>query len=141
MTLVFTERSEMKSLRYCWLFLVAPPAFSASADIANCTVEIENVTAEVQSKIVAKRMVRFAFELTPESKAQRKHFQISDGSYSCTLAFFDLDSGTSLSCERKNNHDHMYVQSDRSGISEHAGRNNLVFRDGNSHFVLNAMCE
>jgi hypothetical protein len=131
----------MTRLRYCWLFLIAAPALSASADTANCTVEIEDVTAAVQSKAAAKQIVQFAFELTPESDVQRKYFQLSDGLYSCTLAFFDLDSGTSLSCERKDDQGHIYVQSDRSGISEHAARNNLIFRDGNSHFVLNAGCE
>ena len=120
---------------------MAAPALGASADTANCTVEIEDVTAEVQSKAAAKQIVQFAFELTPESKAQRKYFQLSDGLYLCTLAFFDLDSGTSLSCERKDDHGDTYVQSDRSGISEHAARNNLIFRDGSSHFVLNARCE
>lgn len=131
----------MTRLRYCWLLLIAAPALSASTDTANCTVEIEDVTAEVQSKTAAKHIVQFSFELPLESEAQRKYFQLSDGLYSCMLAFFDLDSGTSLSCERKDDHGHTYVQSDRSGITEHAGRNNLIFRDGDSHFVLNAMCE
>lgn len=131
----------MTRLTYCWLLLIAVPALSASADTANCTVQIEDVAAEVQSKAAAKQIVQFDFELTPESKAQRKHFQLSDGLYSCTLGFFDLDSGTSLSCERKDNHGLTYVQSDRSAISEHAARNNLIFRDGNSLFVLNARCE
>jgi hypothetical protein len=131
----------MNRLRNCWLFLIAVPALSASADTANCSVEIEDVTAAVQSKAAVKQIVQFAFKLPPESVAQQKHFQLSDGLYSCTLAFFDLDSGTSLSCERKDDQGHTYVQSDRSGISEHAARNNLIFRDGNSHFVLNAGCE
>jgi hypothetical protein len=131
----------MARLKYSWLFLIAVPALSASADTATCAVEIEDVTAAVQSKAAAKRTVQFVFELTPESDVQRKYFQLSEGFYSCTLAFFDLDSGTSLSCERKDDQGHTYFQSDRSGISEHAAKNNLIFRDGNSHFVLNASCE
>ncbi|MBG56807.1 MAG: hypothetical protein CMK46_00780 [Porticoccus sp.] len=131
----------MTRLKYFWLLLIAAPVLSASADTANCTVEIEDVTAEVQSKAAAKQIVQLPFELRPESEVQRKYFQLSDGLYSCTLAFFDLDSGTSLSCERTDDYGHTYVQSDRSGITEHAGRNNLIFRDEDSHFVLNAMCE
>lgn len=131
----------MTRLNCCWLILMAVPALSASADTATCTVEIEDVNAAVQSKAAVKRTAQFVFELTPESDVQRKYFQLSGGFYSCTLAFFDLDSGTSLSCERKNDQGHTYFQSDRSGISEHAARNNLIFREGNSHFVLNASCE
>ena len=131
----------MTRLRYCWLFSIAAPVLSASADTASCKVEIEDVTAQVQSKTAVKQIVQFAFELTPESEAQRKYFQLSDGAYWCTLAFFNLESGTALSCERTDDDGHTYVQSDRSGITEHAGRNNLIFRDGDSHFVLNVMCQ
>ncbi len=131
----------MTRLKCCWLFLIALPAFSASADTATCKVEMEDVTAAVKSSGAAKRTVQFVFELTPKSDVQRESFQLSEGSYSCTLAFFDLDSGTSLSCERKDDQGHTYFQSDQSGISEQAARNNLVFREGNSHFVLNASCK
>jgi len=131
----------MTRLKYCWLFLIAVPVLSASADTATCIVEIEDVTAAVKSNSAANRTVQFLFELTPKSDVQREYFQLSGGSYSCTLAFFDLDSGTSLSCEREDDQGHTYFQSDRSGISEHAARNNLIFREGGSHFVLNATCE
>ncbi len=114
---------------------------SAFAETARCKIEIENVAAEVQSKSAATQIVDFAFEFTPGAGAQRKHFDLPGGQYSCTLAFFDLDSGTSLSCEKKKDSGHTYVQSDRSDIKEHASRNNLVFRDGVSHFVLDATCK
>ena len=131
----------MTRLKYCWIFLIAVPVLSASADTATCIVEIEDVTAAVNSNAAANRTAQFVFELTPKSDMQRGYFQLSKGSYSCALAFFDLDSGTSLSCEREDDQGHTYFQSDRSGISEHAARNNLIFREGDSHFVLNATCE
>jgi len=131
----------MVSFRIFWLPLAIVISSSAFADTARCTIEIEDVTAEVQSKSAAKQIVEFAFELTPGAEAQRKHFDLPDKQYLCTLAFFDLNSGTSLSCERKKGFGHTYVQSDRSGIREHFARNNLVFRDGASHFVLDATCK
>ena len=127
-----------------WLPRVAALAVltsSAFADSARCKIEIENVTAETQSKSAAKQIIDFAFEFTPGAGAQRKHFDLPGGQYLCALAFFDLDSGTSLSCEKKKDSGHTYVQSDRSGIREHTARNNLIFRDGSSHFVLDATCK
>ena len=131
----------MISFRIFWLSIASALSLSAFADTARCKIEIENVTAEIQSKSAAKQIVEFAFEFTPGTGAQRKHFDLSDGQYLCTLVFFDLDSGTSLSCEKKKDYGHTYVQSDRSDIREHSARNNLVFRDGASHFVLNATCK
>lgn len=131
----------MVSFRIFWIPLAAALSTSAFADTTRCKVEIENVTAEVQSKGAAKQIVEFAFEFTQGAGAQRKHFDLPGGQYLCTLAFFDLDSGTSLSCEKKKDSGHTYVQSDRSGIREHSARNNLVFGDGASHFVLDATCK
>lgn len=131
----------MISFRLYWVSLVVVLSSNALADTANCTIEIENVTAEAQSKTAAKQVVGFAFEFSPRAGAQRKYFDLPDGQYLCTLAFFDIVSGTSLSCERKDDSGHTYVQSDRSNIKERSARNNLVFRDGSSHFVLNATCK
>ena len=131
----------MVSFRLYWLPLVAVLTSNALADTANCTIEIENVTAEVQSKTAAKQIIEFAFEFSPGTGAQRKHFDPPGGQYLCTLAFFDLNTGTSLSCERKDDSGHTYVQSDRSGIRERSAKNNLVFRDGASHIVLDATCK
>ncbi|MFA5372475.1 MAG: hypothetical protein WC298_10950 [Sideroxydans sp.] len=131
----------MIPFRFYWLPLVTVLSSNALADTANCTIEIENVTAEVQSKTAAKQIVEFAFEFAPGAGAQRKHFDLPGGKYLCTLAFFNLDSGTSLSCERTDDFGNAYVQSDRSGISERSAKNNLVFRDGASHFVLDTTCK
>jgi len=130
----------MVSRRFCWLPVIAALSSSVLADTANCTVEIENVTAEVQSKTAAKEIVEFAFEFSPGGAAQRKYFNLPGGRYLCTLAFFNLDSGTSLSCEKKADLGDTYVQSDRTNIEEHSAKNNLVFRNGADHFVLNATC-
>lgn len=121
--------------------ILAALSSSALAGVANCTIEIEDVASEVQSKTRSTQMVEFAFDFSPGGDAQRKNFDLAGGTYLCSLAFFDLDSGTSLSCERTDDSGHTYFQSDRSGIKEHSGRNNLVFRDRSSHFVLNAACK
>ncbi len=86
------------------------------------------------------------FEANPNALTdmQRKYFNLPGNQYHCTLAFLDLDTGTSLSCEKKADQGHTYAQSDQSSIKEQqSGKipNNLTFRDGKSHFVLNAICK
>lgn len=135
------KRYGMHLFRICLVLLFVVFSPRVFADTARCKVKIENVTSEVQSKTAAKQIIEFTFEFSPGANAQRKHFELPDGQYRCTLAFFDLDSGTSLSCERKGDLGHTYVQSDRSGIREHSARNNLIFRDRASHFVLDATCK
>lgn len=124
------------------IFLTVAFSSHSWADTAKCTIEIEDVIAEVELKATTKYIVEQTFSFKPDSvEAQRKYFDLSDGRYSCTLAFYDLNIGTALSCEKKEDLGHTFVQSDRSGIEEHAARNNLIFRDGNSFFELNAICK
>ena len=131
----------MKQSNTAPLLLFAAISCNALADTANCTIEVEDVNFQVESKTAAKFVVEHTFEFSSGSGMQRKHFELTDGRYLCTLAFSDLDHGTALSCEKKDDLGHTYAQSDRSAINERAARNNLIFRDGGSHFILNAVCK
>ena len=130
----------MTMSRWQLIFLVGVFSPHSWADTAKCTIEVEDVNAEVELKAATKYVIEQTFSFNLGTGAQRKHFDLPDGRYSCTLAFFDLNSGTALSCGRKTS-EHTFVQSDRSDIHEQAARNNLTFRDGNSYFVLNAACK
>ena len=129
------ERCLMAILRQLLLFLAVAFSSNSSADSAKCTIEIEDVTAEVKLKAATKYIVEHTFNFKSGSvETQRKHFDLSDGRYFCTLAFRDPSFGTALSCEKKQDSGHTFVQSDRSTIEEHPARNNLNFRDGKSFF-------
>jgi hypothetical protein len=122
----------MSKLSFAFLLL----AFSspAWADTANCTIEIEDVNAGTKYKI------ENPFTLMPDSEAQRKHFALPGSNFSCTLAFFDLKSGTMLSCQL-DEMGHNFVQSDRSAIDEQSAKNNLNFRYKSSFYVLQSYCK
>jgi hypothetical protein len=111
-------------------------AFStlALADTAKCTIEIEDVNAG------AKYNVEQNISFNEGSAAQRKHFKLPGSNYSCTLAFFNLDSGTMLSCEF-DELGHNFVQSDRSVVTEKQATNNLSFRYKASFYSLKSICK
>lgn len=106
----------------------------AWADTATCTIEIEDVNAGSKSK------VEHSFTFKSGSEAQRKHFVLPGNKFSCTLAFFDLKSGTMLSCQL-DELGHHFVQSDRSAIGEGSPKNNLSFRYKSSFYVLQSYCK
>jgi len=130
----------MHSYRIYWILLFVFLSPNVWAERANCTIEIEDINAQVQNRSSDKIILQYGFELSPEAEAQRRYFDLSGGQHICTLAFFSLHIGTSLSCERKTDGGYTYVQSDRSGFREHSSSNNLIFKDKTSHFVLNAKC-
>ncbi len=104
------------------------------ADAAKCTIEIEDVNAGTKYNVEQK------FSFKPGSAAQRKHFMLPGSNYSCTLAFFDLDSGTMLSCQF-DELGHNFVQSDRSVVNEKQATNNLNFRYKASFYSLKSTCK
>ena len=124
------------------VFLLIPLA--SWANVAVCTIEINDINAGVKSKDQAKYTIEHTFTFKEGTNAltgmQRKHFNLPDGRYSCTLAFLDINTGTSLSCEKKVDYGQTYMQSDLSGFKVDKSENNLIFRDGESHFLLNAIC-
>lgn len=117
-------------------FLFALMAFSslAWAGTTSCTIKIEDVNAGSKSK------VEYSFTLKSDSETQRKHFVLPGSKFSCTLAFFDLESGTMLSC-KLDELGHHFVQSDRSAIGEESAKNNLSFRYKSSFYVLQSYCK
>ena len=125
-------------LRLRLTLLLAVLSSNSWADMAHCTIEIEDVNAHTKFNI------EHAFTFKPGSsglETQRKHFALPGVQYLCTLAFVDLDSGTALSCEKREDRGHSFVQSDRSAIAEHVAKNNLSFRDGSAFFDLSATCK
>ena len=104
------------------------------ADTAKCTIEIKDVNLGTKLK------VEQSFTLKPGSEAQRKHFALPGSNFSCTLAFFDLKSGTMLSCQL-DELGHNFVQSDRSAIEERFAKNNLSFRYKSSFYYFESYCK
>lgn len=123
----------MLRLLVAFLF-IALSSFSL-ADTAKCTIEVQDVN--VGSKVT----VEHSFNFKSGSAAQRKHFNLAGSQYSCTLAFFDLNTGTMLSCASQKDLEHTFVQSDRSAIAESTTKNNLSFRDGSAFFTLSTSCK
>ena len=111
------------------VFLTGYAAVSA-ADVAECTISIENVNSGTTYDIYQN----FSFSLNPDV-AHRKHFSLPGYEYICTLAFFDLNIGTMISCSLDDT-GHHFIQSDRTGIKNDNTRNNLTFRFGSAFFRL-----
>ena len=107
---------------YCW-----------SAE-AICEIEIEDVVSATTYS------VEHSFESGIGFAAQRKHFDLPGSKIRCTLAFFNLDSGTMISCEL-DELGHHFVQSDRSVLDEQNPRNYLSFRYQSHFYVLKSSCQ
>ena len=131
----------MAKFRYLLILLATLLPSISFAATAVCTIEIEDINASVKNKSLQKIIVKEDFNLKPGGEKQTKFFNLPDGKYLCRLDFFDLNTGTSLSCEKKKDQGYSYMQSDQSGNKTKTNRNNLTFRDGNSHFVINAVCK
>jgi len=122
------------------LLATSLPSISLAAT-AVCTIEIEDINASVKNKAFEKIVVKEGFNFESGAAKQTKFFNLPDGRHICRLDFFDLNTGTSLSCEKKKDKGFSYMQSDQSGNKSKINRNNLTFRDSNSHFVINAICK
>jgi len=116
------------------VFLLMATSSVALADTAKCTIEIQDVN------LGAKYKVEQSFTFKPGSEPQTKHFALPGSNFSCTLSFFDLKSGTMLSCQL-DELGHHFVQSDRSAIKEGLAKNNLSFRYKSSFYVLESNCK
>lgn len=104
------------------------------AKTANCSIETQDVSSGT------KYTVNHNFEYTVGAAGDRKEFKLPGSSYNCHITFFTLESGTSISCQL-DKLGHNYIQSDRSVIKEDLAKNNLTFRFGKSHFVINSSCK
>ena len=106
------------------------------ADSATCKIEIEDVHQGTTYKIEHK------FTFKKHGDGQRKHFEVPGNDYACTLAFFELNNGTMLSCEYKKGFPgHTFFQSDRSVLKDKVVTNNLSFRHKTAHIFLETKCE
>lgn len=131
----------MAKFKYLAVLLATLLPSIAFAATAVCTIEIEDINASVKNKTLEKTVVKETFKFKPGGEKQTKFFNLPDDRYICRLDFFDLNIGTSLSCEEKKDQGYSYMQSDQSGNKSKMNRNNLTFRDRNSHFVINAICK
>jgi len=119
-----------------WLPALAVFVSCASlADSATCRIGIEDVNKGTSYEL----QQRFTFKKGGD--AQRKHFETPGNDYSCTLAFFELGTGTMVSCEYKRDIGHTFFQSDRSALKDSSGSNNLSFRHGSAFLVIKTKCE
>ena len=104
------------------------------ADTSKCSVEIQDINSGT------KYTIEQVFHFETGDSAQRKNFDLPDGQYTCTLAFFDMKSGTMLSCENKSDMGQSFVQSDRSAIEENTAINNLSFRNKDNFYSISSTC-
>ncbi len=125
----------MTPIRNGLLFL-AFAGSNAVADLALCEIEIEDVIAGTTYTIKQE----FQFDSATDILAHRKHFDLPGTDFGCTLAFFDFEIGTMISCEYKVDGGHTFFQSDRSGLQEDSARNHLAFRFQDDFFVIKSAC-
>ena len=116
-------------------FLLLTLYSTSWADSAICKIEIEDVNKGTTYNLEHK----FAFKKGGD--AQRKHFETPGNDYTCTLAFFDLNHGTMLSCEYKNDLAQTFFQSDRSVLKDIIVINNLSFRHNKAFIYIKTKCE
>ncbi len=129
------EKRMIAMFKYSLSFLLLAISLHSWADTAVCTIVIQEVNAGT------KQTIEHTFIFKPGAhEGQRKHFTLTDRPYLCTLAFFNLNSGTMLSCQF-DELGHNFVQSDRSVINEAHARNNLRFRYKSSFYVLESVCK
>ncbi len=108
----------------------------AQADTALCKIEIEDI-----NKGSTKYTVEQKFSFTSDGPANRKFFETPGNDYKCTLAFFDLKTGTMLSCGYLKDAERTFFQSDRSGVKESPANNMLSFRHNKAFISLKAHCK
>ena len=80
--------------KYSVILLLSLYSCLSFADTALCTISIQDVTSGV------KQNIEHTYTFKPSSNtAQIMQFELRDNSFTCRLAFFNLNSGTMLSCE------------------------------------------
>jgi len=104
------------------------------ATSATCTIKIED------NKLRSVYKLEHKFVINNEGNGQRKHFEFPGNDYSCTLAFFEINSGTMLSCEYKQDIGQTFFQSDRTVLKEKP-INNLTFRHKSSFITIETKCK
>ena len=115
------------------------------ADVAECEIKIEDIKNSVSKKKLVKtyRLESFSFEAGASAltSTQRNYFKLPGNQYNCNLAFVDLSSGISLSCESTENQGYTYFQSEQGGNAGEPNKLFLTFRHASSHFTISALCK
>lgn len=114
-----------------FLFSISVPCWS---DAVNCFVRIYDVVRDT------KYTIQEEFNLPVKASGETKHFKLPGTTYKCSLIFYGLDSGTSLSCQF-DEMGHNFVQSDRTVIDEKSPKNNITFRFDANNYVIKSSCE
>ena len=106
-----------------------------TADTATCSIEIDDVIN------ANKYYLEYKFEIEEGGSGQFNSFELpGTDDYLCRIAFFDLSTGTMISCEYKKDGGHTFFQSDRSGLKENA-MNRLTFRHGSVFVDVESNCK
>ena len=105
------------------------------AETANCTINISDVKKGTDYKVESK------FNFVKGGKGQWKHFETPGNEYNCNLAFYDMNSGTMISCGFKKDNGETFFQSDRTSLKETPTANHLSFRHGSAFISLKATCD
>ncbi|MBF0315107.1 MAG: hypothetical protein HQK52_16910 [Oligoflexia bacterium] len=100
---------------------------------AACKIDMEDINKKLKKS--------FKIDTSKKKSPSKHNFSLPNSDYSCTLAFFDLDSGTMLSCEFNKDMGQTFFQSDRSVVKEHNPVNNLSFRHLNSQIYIESSCQ
>ncbi len=116
------------------ILLMGFPLF-VFADSATCKIEINDVVS------MNKYYLEYKYQF---DKGGAGHFEVFElpgtDDYLCWLAFYDLNTGTMISCEYKKDDGHTFFQSDRSGLEEN-DENRLTFRHGSVFMDVKSSCK
>ena len=119
--------------RVALLIIASLMSAGASAFEAACRIEIRDVTADTEY------IVTHEIEEMSDVAPDRMSFKLPGSDIQCVSAFFNLDTGTTLSCQLGPPGEDM-VGSDRSMIEEKNPKNYLSFRHGSEFFVIKTSC-
>ncbi len=116
----------------CLFLFVTAPSLWAGVTV-KCRIDIEDVNNGEKYSLE---------ESVIESEASTIiDFEIPGNDFACRLAFFDLKSGSALSCEYKQDGGHTFFMSDRSILEDAVVTNKLTFRHKSSFINIGTICE
>ena len=116
------------------LVLVAFSSLSIAAEIAECSISIENLAGSTYT-------IKHKFRYEKDGLTQSKEFKIpGHDEYSCRLDFRGLGNGTMVSCADLRDMGHTFFQSDRSILQDANTDNNLSFRHESAQVYIKTKC-
>ena len=103
------------------------------AETAVCNIDIEDGNG-THYKITE------SYKSHNGAAGNKRAFKLPGSKIECTLVFFDLNTGTSLSCDFDEIGQN-YIQSDRTLLNEKTINNNLTFRYKSKLFTIKTHCK